>query len=84
MELKLDAMTREELEDYCKVLQAEYSKLDNENQVLSRSILDAVEMARQSREMAENYQKMFGQLFGVITEQYDAEFKMEDLPKSFS
>lgn len=84
MELKLDELTREELEDYCEVLRSNYSDLDNENQVLSRAILDAVEMARQSREMAENYQKMFGQLFGVITEQYDAEFKIEDLPKLFS
>ncbi|MHA3050187.1 hypothetical protein [Acinetobacter sp. ANC 4641] len=81
MELKIDELTREELEDYCKVLRADYSDLNSENQVLSRAILDVVEQARQNREMAENYQNIFGQLFDVIKNQYDAEFKIEDLPK---
>ncbi|ENU80154.1 hypothetical protein F975_01908 [Acinetobacter sp. ANC 3789] len=84
MELKIDELTREELEDYCKVLRAEYSELNNENQILSRAILDAVELARQNREIAESYQNIFGQLFGVIKNQYDAEFKIQDLPKLFS
>ncbi|MHA3115255.1 hypothetical protein E0H86_05950 [Acinetobacter sp. ANC 4635] len=84
MELKIDKLTREELEDYCKVLQVEYSELDSENQVLGRAILDVVELARQDREMAENYQTMFSHLFDLIKTQYDSEFKIEDFTKVFS
>ncbi|MHA3078793.1 hypothetical protein [Acinetobacter sp. ANC 4635] len=82
--LKLNELTREELEEYCEALQAEYSDLDNENQVLSRAILDVVELARKNCEMAEDYHRMFSHLFDLIKTKYDGEFEIEDLPKFLS
>lgn len=62
----------------------EIERLEAENKQLSEIAVDATQRIKTANDMAENYHKMFDQLFQVIKTQYDAEFKVEDIPKFLS
>ncbi len=59
-------------------------RLEAENKKLTEIAIDATERIEAANDLAENYQKMFDQLFQVIKTQYDAEFTLEDIPKHLS
>lgn len=59
-------------------------RLEAENKKLTEIAIDATERIKAANDLAENYQRMFDQLFQVIKTEYDAEFTMEDIPKNLS
>lgn len=62
----------------------EIERLKAENKQLAEIVIDATKKIKAANDLAENYHKMFDQLFQVIQTKYDAEFKIEDIPKYFS
>ena len=62
----------------------EIERLEAENKQLKEIAIDATERIKAANDMAENYHKMFDQLFQVIKTEYDAEFTIKDIPKHLS
>lgn len=62
----------------------EIERLEDENKQLKEIAIDATERIKAANDMADNYHKMFDQLFQVIKTEYDAEFTIEDIPKHLS
>jgi len=60
-------------------VEEELSRLRNENEQLSKTVIDAIDKIKVADDTAENYHKMFDQLLHVIRSRYDADFKIEDL-----
>ncbi|NNH02203.1 hypothetical protein [Acinetobacter sp. ANC 5414] len=77
----MSVFTKEELESLLVKTTQENEDLREENQKL---LLDATERVKKANDMAEDYHRMFDELFNVIKTQYDAEFKVEDIPKHLS
>ncbi|OTG94408.1 hypothetical protein B9T24_11645 [Acinetobacter sp. ANC 4654] len=78
---KLHELSREALEEHCAVLQVACDILTDENEQLGKASQELLLIAKQNGDMAENYQRMFNELFEVIKTQYDANFTVEDIPK---
>ncbi|MCV2444925.1 hypothetical protein [Acinetobacter bereziniae] len=66
------------------VLLKEIERLEAENKQLKEIAINATESLKAANDLAESYQTMFNNLFQYIKTQYDAEFKIEDIPKNFS
>lgn len=62
----------------------EIERLETENKKLSEIAVDVTQRIKAVNDIVENYHTMFDQLFQMIQTQYDAEFKVEDIPKFLS
>lgn len=80
----MNDLSKEELLALLTVLKEENDDLEAENNKLAEIVIDATERIKNANDMAENYQRMFGELVSVIQDQYDAKFKVEDIPKRLS
>lgn len=80
----MSVFTKEELESLLVKTTQENEDLREENQKLLLIVADATERVKKANDMAEDYHRMFDELFNVIKTQYDAEFKVEDIPKHLS
>jgi len=80
----MSIFTKEELELLLIKTTQENEELREDNQKLLLLVADATDRIKKANDMAEDYQRMFNELFDVIKTQYDAEFTVEDIPKHLS
>ena len=80
----MSVLTKDEIESLLVIAMQENEELRKENADLLLVVSDATERIKIANDMAEDYQRMFNELFEVIKTQYDAEFTVEDIPKYLS
>jgi len=80
----MSVLTKEDLRSLLVATTQENEELRKDNQKLLLIVADATDRIKTANDMAENYQRMFNELFDVIKTQYDAEFTVEDIPKHLS
>ena len=80
----MNIFSKEELRSLLVTTTQENEELREENEKLSLIVANAAEQIKSANDMAENYQRMFNELFEIVKTQYDAEFTVEDIPKNLS
>lgn len=80
----MSVLTKAELKSLLVATTQENEELRKDNASLLLFVADATDRIKKANDMAEDNQRMFNDLFEVIKTQYDAEFKVEDLPKYLS
>ena len=82
--MDMNVFSKEELRSLLVTTTQENEELREENEKLSLIVANAAEQIKSANDMAENYQRMFNELFEIVKTQYDAEFTVEDIPKHLS
>ncbi|WP_252152441.1 hypothetical protein [Acinetobacter terrae] len=80
----MNIFSKEELRSLLVTTTQENEELREENEKLSLIVANAAEQIKSANDMAENYQRMFNELFEIVKTQYDTEFTVEDIPKHLS
>lgn len=80
----MNDLSEAELRAMLVVLMRENKDLSDENDKLAAIVANATEHIKNANDLAENHRRMFDELYSVIKTQYDAEFKVEDIPKYLS
>lgn len=80
----LHELSREDLEEHCDLLQVEVNELKEEKGKLQEAGEELLLLAKQNQQMADNYQRMFNELFQIIKTKYDSEFTVGDIPRHLS
>lgn len=77
-------MNKEQLEAELDRALKEIIRLSSENKKLLKLASNVNEDSARANELAKKYQKLFNELFKIIQIEYDAEFKIEDIPRYLS
>lgn len=74
-------MNKEQLIKALEKSEKEISSLCSENEQLLAIVIDSTQHVISAQNRAENYQNMFDELVYLIKRKYDADFKIEDIPR---
>lgn len=80
----MSVLTKEDLRSLLSASIQENERLRTENERLLIIVADATQRIEKANDTAEEYQRMFGELFKIIKTEYDSEFTVEYIPKLLS